>query len=70
MILAAAPLELECKSSRLELPPCSNCLKLATELLGVVSSFGGVIFGAFALIDKSNPFDKRNIATAIRLLNP
>lgn len=68
MILAAVPLELECRSSRLELLPCSRCRKLVTELLGVVSSFGGVVFAA--LIDISKPFPKRNIATAIRLLNP
>lgn len=68
MILAAAPLELECSSSRLELLALSRCRKLVTELLGVVSSFGGVVFAA--LIDISKPLPKRNIATANRLLNP
>lgn len=68
MMLAAAPLEFDCNRSRLGLLACSKCRKFVTELFGVVNSLGGVVFAA--LIDKSNPFARRNIATANRLLNP
>lgn len=68
MMLAAAPFEFDCKSSRFGLLLGSKCRKLVTELLGVVSSLGGVVLAA--LMDRSSPFARRNIATAIRLLNP